>query len=661
MSVHALYPFKIPTVERTQFFESTDEQNRIFMAQDLEKSGLVPADIFAYTYAISLKVGAEAGYFIPYFDTRGRALVDTAGHPIMMRTRLKYPEFSREQRYTQPNKEQLEKLGLPGYMPYIHPKTIQLSGEELICAEGEKKTVAILKHLNLPAFGIGGCQLWRHPNGSGAIHPWIRELLAERNIRRVTIVPDGDVYRYDISTAYGNFAHALELEGISVKILAVPGKIDDLIVQWGAAARDRFMELQSIDPKDLVQSPAALIRRYGLAFKTDAKDRPIVHQHTSNIMKLMEEHDAFPRIWRNQDNNRIMVGEETAQPDSTEMDIANYFQHNLGFDKVTHRTIFSCIHALAKRNARSPFLEYVRNIRWDGRPRLETWLQDLWGVRDSAFVREVGSKWLTSACARLDKPGTKIDWMMIVVGPQRTGKTTMPSIMFKGANLTLYGEHNDKDLHMLLHSALCVGFDELDSFNRKESSNLKAMVTRNEDSFRPPYGASVEVFPRRFTLYGCGNRHDFLQHDASGYRRYAVIEVSQLLDFGGLERDRDQLWAEAWRRYSDGSCTYWEVEGATQEAEKFVVANPLEERIEEFLFRKQIDKTAGLSKQILFKMTELMAHLGMENETTNSGKIKDIAAILHGMGCDKPEKTSRHPDTGAVGRWWTWNPPVAPI
>jgi len=663
MSVLSFRPFKIPALHETQFFRVDDSTNQKFLEEDLARSGLEQKDIWAFTPGIlPLKEGAQAGYNIPYFDLTGNPIVDAQNMPIMFRTRFKLPEYSREARYSQPSKEQLAKFDLPSSVPYIHPLTLLLDGEEMICAEGEKKTVSILKYLNLPAFGIGGCFLWRHPDGSGTVHPWIRSLLAQRNISRVAIVPDGDVYRYDISTAYGNFARALELEGIQVKILSVPGKIDDLIVQWGESARERFVELQAIEAKDLVQSPAALIKRYGLAFKTDAKDRPLVYQHTSNIMKLMENHSAFPRIWRNQDNNKIMVGENPAQPDLTEVDIANYLQHNLGFDKVTHRTVFTCIQALGKRNARSPFLEYVRSLQWDGQSRLGTWLQDFWGVGDSAFIREVGSKWLISACARMDKPGTKIDWMLITVGPQRTGKTSMPSILFKDANLTLYGEHDDKDLHMLLHSALCVGFDELDSFNRKESSNLKAMVTRNEDSFRPPYGASVEVFPRRFTLYGCGNRHDFLQHDPTGYRRYAIVEVNRLLDFARLEGGRDQLWAEAWSIYQSGTCKYWEVEGASEHAEEYVIPNLLEHKVEEFLSRKQTDKiTPGKENgPTLFKMTEVLAHLEMGHQASNPHLTREVSAILQKMKCIKPTKTSRHPDTGAVGRWYIYDPSTLP-
>jgi predicted P-loop ATPase len=415
--------------------------------------------------------------------------------------------------------------------------------------------------------------------------------------------------------------------------------------------------LSKLAPEELVQSPNSLAKRYNLAFKQNDKGVVTVHQHTSNIMKLMEEHHAFPKLWRNTDTNRVMVGEEAAQPDLTEMEIANYFQHNLGFDKVTSRTVYSCVQALAKKNSRSPFLEYVRSRVWDGQPRLDSWITRLWGAENNDYIREISSKWVISACARLDKPGTKIDWMLIVVGPQGTGKTSMPGILFKGLNLTLYGEHNDKDLHMLLHSSLCVGFDELDSFGKRESSNLKAMITRNEDAFRPPYGASIEIFPRRFTLYGCGNRYEFLQHDPSGYRRYAVVEVTQLLNFGGLETERDQLWAEAWHRYTEGGFKYWEIENASEHAENYVIANPIEDMIRGFLAKKSVDKVGTGRKEagkVYFTMSELLQYLGYDKESKNSIFIRELSGTLRQLGVIKPDKATRHPDNGGVGKWYTY-------
>src|SRR5690606_7693863 len=143
----------------------------------------------------------------------------------------------------------------PSHMPYIHPNSLKIQGDYLVCCEGEKKAACVLKHIGLPTFGIGGFQMWRDPTSSSGIHPWIRELLAKRGLKKILIVPDGDLYRYDICRGYGTFAHTLRAEGYEVEIVNPSGKIDDLIVSWGADAKENFSHLPRVDPGELVQSP----------------------------------------------------------------------------------------------------------------------------------------------------------------------------------------------------------------------------------------------------------------------------------------------------------------------------------------------------------------------------------------------------------------------
>lgn len=651
MSVVKFRPFKIPTYTETAFFTAKTRKNEEYMLEDLARSGLTPDDILAYTQPQArLLDEAEAGYVIPYFGLDGQPLVDPNGFLIMSRTRNKVPPFSKIPRYIQPSDDQLRNYGLPASLPYFLPATLGKEHEKVYCAEGEKKTAAIYKFLDLPAFGIGGCWNWKNKGEEGGVHPWIVEFLKRCKAKHVTIVPDGDVFRYDICKAYGGFAKELESLGYEVSILHPPGKIDDLLVSWGPEAAANWEDIPRLSADALVQDPTQLSVKYSLAFR-EKDGKKIPHQHSSNIMRLLEEHPGFPTIWRNLDTNRVMIGEDVATPDLTEMQIANYFQHNLQFDKVHHRLIYTCIHALAKKNSRSPMLEWIQSQEWDGVARLDTWMIRLWGCEDTSFVREVSSKWLISSCARMQKPGTKIDWMLIVVGPQGTGKTSMPGIMFRNHALTLYGDHSDKDLHMLLHSALCVGFDELDSFGKRESSNLKAMITRNEDAFRPPYGASVEVFPRRFTLYGCGNRYEFLQHDPSGYRRYAIVEAPRLLNFSGLEGELSQLWAEAWTRFQSES-NYWEIANASANADKYVVANPVEEQIRLALNRWADDKMQTHVKDgtIYFTMTHLLASMGMEGQARNTQLTREISAILRGLGAESRNGSA---PTGTIrGRYY---------
>lgn len=656
MSVAQFRNYKIPVVPENAFFKSDTTANEKFAVEDLAKSGLELDNLGVRPDCIiNLPEGSLAGYMIPYYNLEGNPIVDARGFLAMYRIRIRQPEFSKAQRYTQPTSDQLAKLELPGSIPYINPLTLSLPGDTMICAEGEKKTAAIQKYLGLPCFGIGGYYMWRHPDKSGMVHPWIMQLLHKRGIRKLTIVPDGDIHRYDICTAYGNYVRALQNEGIEVKLLDPGDKIDDLLVKWGPEAVEAWSQIKPLGDDDLIESPVSLIKKYSLAFKTDSKDRPQVYQHTANVMKLMKEHPAFPKVWQNMDNGVICVGDDKIKPQSTELEIANFFQYNLGFYAVSHKVIRDCVGALARDNQRSPFLEYVKAVKWDGKLRLATWMERIWNVPDSEFVREVSVKWLVGACARLAQPGTKIDWMLITIGKQKTGKTSMPAVLFKGNYLPIYGDQNDKDLHQLLHSHLCVGFDELDSFTRKEASMLKAMITRQEDAFRPPYGAVTEIFPRRFTLYGCGNKQEFLQNDPTGYRRYAIIEITHILDFKKLEVERDQLWAEAWAIYETGNCQFWEVEGASENAEQFAATNLLEERIEEFIARKKIDKSgSGVAKdgKLYLKMSELLAGIG-EDFSRNSFVTKDAGNLLAKMGFKKPAGPGRHPDTQALGRYYT--------
>jgi hypothetical protein len=630
-------PYRLPDLIDSAFVAQNPKINEEWCLEDLAKSGLVPEDLgAAYHPKIRLPDGALAGYHIPYFNIDGDVIVDANTTNVMYRRRYKLPDYSRNSRYLQPSTETLAKYELPAYLPYLLPFDKEWPTETMYCVEGEKKTAAFIKYLQLPAFGISGCAMWGDPRKVNRIHPWIQDYLTTHAVKKVIIIPDSDVYRYDMAAMYGNFVKALESLEYGVKLLNPPAKIDDFIIANRNNLLEAFAAIPEINGDDLVQTPASLLSKHALAFKTDAKGNRIVHQHTSNIMKLMEEHNAFPKIWRNTDNNRVVVGDKLAEPDSTEMFIANYFQHNLGFDKVTHKTIYPCIQALAKKNARSPMLDFIRDQSWDGNKRLGSWFTDYWGVQDSPYTSEIGIKWLVSACARMAQPGVRLRWMPIVIGPQRTGKTSLPDLLFRGCAVTLYGDHNDKDLHMLMHSSLCVGFDELDSFGKKEAGTLKAMISNKEDSFRPPYGSSIEVFPRRFTMYGCGNRHEFIQHDPSGYDRYAVIEVTQILDFKRLETDLAQLWAEAWHVYQQGGIKYWEIDGNTENAEKYVVANVLEEKICNWLEKEKMVKHTARQESVLeFTMTNLLVAIQEESSNKNTNVTREIAAILKGMGIEQ--------------------------
>ena len=61
--------------------------------------------------------------------------------------------------------------------------------------------------------------------------------------------------------------------------------------------------------------------------------------------------------------------------------------------------------------------------RWDGQPRLNTWLSAHLGAERNGYTQAVGRAWLISAVARVMEPGCKVDTMIVLEGPQGIGKS----------------------------------------------------------------------------------------------------------------------------------------------------------------------------------------------------------------------------------------------
>ncbi len=116
---------------------------------------------------------------------------------------------------------------------------------------------------------------------------------------------------------------------------------------------------------------------------------------------------------------------------------------------------------------------------------------------------------------------------------------------------------------MQLRGTWCVAIDELDAFSKAETTLIKAFLSRQVDRFRPPYGSRVEEFPRQCVFAGTTNKRDYLR-DETGNRRFWPWRCRHI-DIEAIERDRDQLWAEARTFYETGE-KWWLDEELSRQA-----------------------------------------------------------------------------------------------
>jgi putative DNA primase/helicase len=208
-----------------------------------------------------------------------------------------------------------------------------------------------------------------------------------------------------------------------------------------------------------------------------------------------------------------------------------------------------------------PVREYLDGLVWDGVERLPSWLVTYCGANDSLYERGVGVRWPISAVARIFAPGCQVDCVLVLEGQTGAGKTSafrelVPvSEWYSDTPLDLA----NKDALDNLRAVWIYGLDELDSLRKGEVTKVKNFITSRRDHYRPPYAHRARDFLRQNVFGGTTNEDEYLI-DRTGNRRFWPVRVAPSVDWQGIARDRDQLWAEAVHRYRAGEP--WHVDTA---------------------------------------------------------------------------------------------------
>jgi predicted P-loop ATPase len=270
-------------------------------------------------------------------------------------------------------------------------------------------------------------------------------------------------------------------------------------------------------------------------------------------------------------------------------------------------------------------------------------LYALLGITDNlhrTFIR----KWLVSAVARVYDCGCKVDTVLILQGGQGIGKTTFFQSLFGGEFFQTLASHGaEKDELMAMYRSWCIEYGEIEhTFSKKAIGQLKGFLTRQTDTFRVPYGRTVETYQRHFVLCGTTNEDDFLA-DATGNRRYWIVPLTQVIDVFGVANIRDEVWAAAKALYQSGD-SWWldstEEVAATADRLQFESSDPWDRAVSAYLTTKGEPFTIAHLLECVFEMRE-----GYQDRKTQMR----VASILKGMGCKSKQVTK----DGVRVRVWT--------
>ncbi len=561
-------------------------------------------------------------------------------HPRAWRLRRDHPD--REQKSGSAELHEVNKyIGAPEarnmlyFPPGVSQEQLQNPGLPILMVEGEFKALAASRVPGLTPIGVSGVWNWRGmigktggPNGErldvkGVIPDFDKIAWTKRF---VYIAFDADAARKpQVQAARAALSKELQGRGADVAILEwdeAKGKgCDDFLAANGIEAFQELLEQAQAQKggwksKLIVNdrgTPKALLANCLLALRHHPDWKGVLGYNEFALeveILLPTPWNALPRATWNDNQDRLTT--EWLQKNGLHVSVEIAAQ---------------AIQTVALERSFHPVRSYLNSLQWDGRPRIGTWLRDLLGVDDADYSRAVGERWLISAVARAFKPGSKVDHVLILEGDQGSGKSTALSTLGCPWFADEIADLGSKDASMQTRGVWIIEIAELDSMSRSEVGKIKAFISRTTDRFRPPYGRHVIQSPRQCVFVGSVNHSAYLR-DETGARRFWPVQCHSI-NLKSLERDRDQLWAEATVLYREGKAWWLDsaelmVKAAGEQASRFE-GDPWDEALNPWLDGRT-DVSIG---QILSSC------LGKETQSWSQSDKNRVARALCSLGWER--------------------------
>ncbi|HPR90304.1 MAG TPA: virulence-associated E family protein, partial [Synergistaceae bacterium] len=278
------------------------------------------------------------------------------------------------------------------------------------------------------------------------------------------------------------------------------------------------------------------LHNLGLIMTYDPYMKNIVFNQLADGMEIKGEvpwaHEG-KKFWRDQDDAQLIW----------------YVDQNYG--SFSQRNYDIAVTKCVDDRSYHPIKEYLETLpEWDKIPRVDTLLVDYLGAVDTPYVRAVTRKELCAAVTRVFHPGTKFDTLLVLIGDQGIGKSTLIARLamdWFSDSLTLSDINDGKAGAEKLQGIWIMEIGEMAGMRKAEQEKLKAFFGRQDDKYRAAFGRRVQSHPRQSVMFGTTNAESGFLRDITGNRRYwpvTVLGTGTRKPWELTQDDVNQIWAE---------------------------------------------------------------------------------------------------------------------
>jgi len=322
-----------------------------------------------------------------------------------------------------------------------------------------------------------------------------------------------------------------------------------------------------------------------------------------NLIQIIEHDERLAGLfWLNESSNQVLLSRDAPWPggtrdeftDADSCELAAWLQHpDCYYCRCKDDTVLKAVISVARRHRRHPIREYLSGLEWDGTPRVETMLVDLFGAPDNPYSRRAAQCFAVGAVARMlwadpKQPfvGAQVDFMLVLEGEQGKRKSSAMRVLFSSPWFVETNESpTGKDFYQVIQGCWGVEIGEMDSFGKADVTAVKTAITRRVDKFRAPYERVPRAYRRECVFVGTTNEHEYLR-DPTGGRRFLPVRADGEVKLELLEQLRPQLWAEAVAMFREGF-EWWRLpDDAAEEQEARYIGDSWEGRIARWLAKQ---------------------------------------------------------------------------